>query len=206
MFLNETICVYLADRHIMERSWIIFPVLFLLKIAIPSLAILYITDDLVDSSLRVKVNAHQWFWTYEYTDFYPEGISSSLEFDSYIIPNWWLLPNEFRLIETTNRPVFPYSRATQMLISRVDVLHSWTVPRLGVKADANPGRVNHVKLKPHTPGVFFGQCSEICGSNHRFMPICLEFAHAESFMDWLTVNRESGEDSDPTRREQWQLP
>ena len=193
IFSNKIVCLYLPDRHLIERLWIIFPALFLLKIAIPSLAILYITDDLVDSSLRVKVNAHQWFWRYEYTDFYPKGVLSSLEFDAYMLPEDTLASNEFRLLETENRAVLPYSRTTQILISRVDVLHSWTIPRLGVKADANPGRVNHVKLKPHIPGIFYGQCSEICGANHRFIPICLEFTQAEVFMDWIIFNRGSDE-------------
>ena len=191
IFFNNCICLFTQDSHLIERLWIIFPSLFLIKIAIPSLSILYMTDDLVDSSLSVKVNAHQWFWAYEYTDFYPSGVRTSMEFDRYILPENGLTATEFRLLETENRPVLPYSSMTQMLISRVDVLHSWTIPRLGVKADANPGRVNHVKLKPHNPGIFYGQCSEICGANHSFIPICLEFTTPEVFIDWVILNRES---------------
>jgi len=95
---------------------------------------------------------------------------------------------EFRLLATDQRPRLPYLTEAQALISRTDVLHSWTLPRLGVKADANPGRLNHAKLKPISSGVFYGQCSEICGSNHRFMPIVLEFTGPEVFVEWLTVN------------------
>jgi len=186
---NKVYYLYLKDNHILERIWIFTPSLLLIKIAVPSLAILYLIDDLVDSSLRLKVNAHQWFWRYEYTDFYPRGVDSSLEFDRYIIPEKSLELNEFRLLETENRPVLPYSTETQILITRIDVLHSWTVPSLGVKADANPGRINHVKIKPYNPGVFYGQCSEICGANHRFMPISLEFISAEYFLDWIIRNR-----------------
>jgi len=123
------------------------------------------------------------YWSYELADFYP-GRVSSLEFDRYIIQDIDLAVTEFRLLETDNRPVLPSSIESQILISRADVLHSWTIPRLGVKADANPGRINHVKLKPHNPGVFYGQCSEICGAYHRFMPICLEFVSAETFLRW----------------------
>ena len=104
--------------------------------------------------LRSKLNTDL---IYEYTDFYPIGVDSSIEFDRYVVAEGDLLFPGFRLLETENRPVLPYSRISQILISRVDVLHSWTIPRLGVKADANPGRVNHVKLKPHNPGVFLGQ-------------------------------------------------
>jgi len=126
----------------------------------------------------------------EYTDFYPSGVRTSIDFDRYTLPENGLTAIEFRLLETENRPALSYSSMTQMLISRVDVLHSWTIPRLGVKADANPGRVNHVKLKPHNPGIFYGQCSEICGANHSFMPIFLEFTTHEVFIDWVTLNRE----------------
>ena len=182
---NRLIFLTLIDNHFLERVWIFIPSLFLLKIAVPSLSILYIMDDLVDCSLRIKVNAHQWYWTYELADFYPGRISSSLEFDRYIVQDKDLALTEFRLLETDNRPVLPFSIESQVLISRGDVLHSWTIPRLGVKADANPGRINHVKLKPHNPGVFYGQCSEICGAYHRFMPISLEFVLAETFLSWV---------------------
>jgi cytochrome c oxidase subunit 2 len=181
---RNLIFLTLIDNHLLERIWIFIPSLFLLKIAIPSLSILYMIDDLVDCSLRVKVNAHQWYWSYELADFYPGRVSPSLEFDRYIVQDIDLALTEFRLLETDNRPVLPSSIESQILISRADVLHSWTIPRLGVKADANPGRINHVKLKPHNPGVFYGQCSEICGAYHRFIPISLEFVSAETFLGW----------------------
>ena len=141
LIFQQLHCLFTQDSHLIERLWIIFPSLFLIKIAIPSLSILYMTDDLVDSSLSVKVNAHQWFWAYEYTDFYPSGVRASIDFDKYILPENGLTAIEFCLLETENRPVLSYSSMTQMLISRVDVLHSWTIPRLEGKADANPGRV-----------------------------------------------------------------
>ena len=112
-----------------------------MKITIPPLFIIYMTDDPVDPSLSEKVDAHQWFWAYEYTDFYPSGVRTSIDFDRYILPENGLTATEFRLLETENRPALSYSSMTQMLISRVDVLHSSTIPRLGVKADANPGQV-----------------------------------------------------------------
>jgi len=93
------------------------------------------------------------------------------------------MPGQVRLLDTDNRPVIPYLVQSRILITSVDVLHSWTVPRLGVKADANPGRVNQVKFFSYLPGIYYGQCSEICGANHRFIPISLEFLRAEYFLD-----------------------
>jgi len=93
-----------------------------------------------------------------------------------------------RLLDTNIRPALPYIVQTRILISRLDVLHCWTVPSLGVKVDANPGRINQVQFFRYQPGVYYGQCSEICGANHRFMPIALEFFSSEIFLDWIDVN------------------
>ena len=180
--------LFVKDNHVLESLWIIFPTLFLLTIAIPSLSILYITDDIVGSSLSLKVRAHQWFWRYEYSNLFPWWSLGEFEFDAYMVPLAEIRRCEFRLLETDHRPVLPYLTDAQALISRTDVLHSWTIPRLGVKADANPGRINHAKLKPISSGVFYGQCSEICGSNHRFIPISLEFTGPEVFIEWIIQN------------------
>ena len=164
------------------------PSLILLKIGVPSLYLLYITDDLVDTSVTLKVNAHQWYWRYEYSDFWSENLDSSIEFDSYIIPENEIELSIIRLLDTRIRPVLPYLIQTRVLITRSDVLHSWAVPRLGVKADANPGRLNQVKFYSYQPGVYYGQCSEICGANHRFIPISLEFFGVDRFLDWVIIN------------------
>ena len=95
----------------------------------------------------------------------------------------------FRLLDIDFRPVLPYIVQTRVLISRIDVLHSWTIPRLGVKVDANPGRLNQLKFINYRPGIFYGQCSEICGANHRFIPISLEFLRPRDFLSWVIVNR-----------------
>lgn len=160
----------------------------MLKIGIPSLYLLYITDDLVDSSISLKVNAYQWYWGYEYTDFWPNRFDSPLEFEAYIIPESELDLGITRLLETENRPVLPYLIQSRIIITRIDVLHCWTVPSLGVKADANPGRINQVKFYSYNPGIFYGQCSEICGANHRFIPISLEFINRKQFLDWIFIN------------------
>jgi len=180
----------LRENQKLESIWIIIPSLILVKIGVPSLYLLYITDDSVESFVRLKVNAQQWFWSYEYSDFWSRDIQSSLEFDRYIIPQTDLKEGILRLLETNIRPVLPYLVQTRVLISRLDVLHCWTVPSLGVKVDASPGRVNQVKFFTYQPGVFYGQCSEICGSNHRFMPIALEFFSSEIFLSWVDINRQ----------------
>ena len=108
--------------------------------------------------------------------------------DSYIIPTTELEDNIFRLLDVDNRTVLPINLQTRILIRSVDVLHSWTVPSLGVKADAVPGRLNQLKFSRHRPGLFFGQCSEICGANHRFIPIVVEMVSVNTFYNWLISN------------------
>ena len=186
---NNVININLLENQKLESIWIIFPSLILLKIGIPSLYLLYITDDVIRSSLSLKVHAHQWYWGYEYTDFWPEDFDSSIEFNSYIIPEAEIRLGDIRLLDTDIRPVLPYLIQIRVLITRLDVLHSWTVPSLGVKADANPGRLNQVKFYSYQPGVYYGQCSEICGANHSFMPISLEFIKIENFLNWVFINR-----------------
>ena len=188
IIFNKITNINLLENQNLESIWILIPSLILLKIGIPSLYLLYITDDLVNRSVTLKVNAHQWYWRYEYSDFWSEKIDSSIEFDSYIVPENELALGITRLLDTDIRPVLPYLIQTRVLITRTDVLHSWALPRLGVKADANPGRLNQVKFFSYQPGVFYGQCSEICGANHRFMPISLEFFNAERFLEWVIVN------------------
>ena len=158
------------------------PAFILIQIALPSLILLYNLDDTSNTYVTLKVNGHQWYWRYEYSDFWSQGFDSSLEFDSYITREKSMELGVFRLLDSDYRPVLPYLVQTRVLITRRDVLHCWTVPRLGVKADANPGRLNQVKFISYRPGVFYGQCSEICGRNHRFIPISLEFFRAEDFL------------------------
>ena len=181
---------YLIDNHILERLWIFTPSLILIKIAIPSLAILYLIDDLVDSSLSLKVNAHQWFWRYEYTDFWSLSEGFQIDFDTYIIPSSELEDSIFRLLDVDNRTIVPFNVHTRILVTSADVLHAWTVPSLGVKVDAVPGRLNQLKFISQRPGLFFGQCSEICGANHRFIPITLESVKPDLFLNWVLLSQD----------------
>nr|QZK25978.1 cytochrome c oxidase subunit II [Dendrohyrax dorsalis]QZK25991.1 cytochrome c oxidase subunit II [Dendrohyrax dorsalis] len=166
------------DAQGVETVWTILPAMILILIALPSLRILYMMDEINDPSLTVKTIGHQWYWSYEYTDY------EDLTFDSYMIPTEELKPGELRLLEVDNRVVLPMETPVRVLISSEDVLHSWTIPSLGLKTDAIPGRLNQATLMSTRPGLFYGQCSEICGSNHSFMPIVLEMVSLKTFENW----------------------
>lgn len=166
------------DAQEVETIWTILPAIILITIALPSLRILYIIDEINNPVLTVKTIGHQWYWSYEYTDY------ETLSFDSYIIPTPDLKPGELRLLEVDNRVVLPIEITIRMLVTSEDVLHSWAVPSLGLKTDAVPGRLNQITLISTRPGLFYGQCSEICGSNHSFMPIVLEIVPLKYFEEW----------------------
>jgi len=186
ILINKFINMNLLERQIIECIWTIIPAIILIQIAIPSLLLLYILEESIDSSLTIKVLGHQWYWRYEYTDFWSISKNTQIEFDSYIIPSNEIENNIFRLLDVDNRTIVPYKIHIRMLISSADVLHAWTVPSLGVKADAMPGRLNQVKFIRQRPGIYFGQCSEICGANHRFMPIVIEIVNINYFLNWIT--------------------
>nr|YP_009159403.1 cytochrome c oxidase subunit II [Centropyge venusta]YP_009159416.1 cytochrome c oxidase subunit II [Centropyge multifasciata]AKQ09013.1 cytochrome c oxidase subunit II [Centropyge venusta]AKQ09026.1 cytochrome c oxidase subunit II [Centropyge multifasciata] len=173
---------YILDSQEIEIIWTVLPAVILIMIALPSLRILYIMDEVNDPHLTVKAMGHQWYWSYEYTDY------EELGFDSYMIPTQDLMPGQFRLLETDHRMVVPVESPIRVLVSAEDVLHSWAVPTLGVKMDAVPGRLNQTAFITSRPGVFYGQCSEICGANHSFMPIVVEAVLLETFENWLSVS------------------
>lgn len=152
-----------------EIAWTIAPTLILILIAIPSFALLYSIDEVVDPAVTVKAIGHQWYWSYEYSD-YNQSDSERLAFDSYMIPEDDLEPGQLRLLEVDNRIVLPVNTHIRMIITSADVLHSWAVPSLGIKCDAVPGRLNQTPLFIKREGVFFGQCSELCGQT---MHLCL---------------------------------
>nr|AUO29199.1 cytochrome c oxidase subunit II [Pristurus rupestris rupestris] len=166
------------SAQIVEVIWTILPAMVLILIALPSLRVLYLMDELNNPCLTIKAIGHQWYWTYEYTDY------QDLVFDSYMIPPQDLPAGSPRLLEVDHRMVIPMNSTTRMLISAEDVLHSWAVPCLGVKADAVPGRLNQATITTHHPGLYFGQCSELCGANHSFMPIAVESVPVKTFETW----------------------
>nr|YP_008999765.1 cytochrome c oxidase subunit II [Nectogale elegans]AGH27152.1 cytochrome c oxidase subunit II [Nectogale elegans] len=166
------------DAQAVETIWTILPAIILIMIALPSLRILYMMDEINNPTLTVKTVGHQWYWSYEYTDY------DELNFDSYMIPTTDLKPGDLRLLEVDNRAVLPMEMTVRVLITSEDVLHSWAVPSLGLKTDAIPGRLNQTTLLATRPGLYYGQCSEICGSNHSFMPIVLELVPLKVFEKW----------------------
>nr|YP_010363751.1 cytochrome c oxidase subunit II [Trichiurus brevis]UNZ13104.1 cytochrome c oxidase subunit II [Trichiurus brevis] len=169
------------DSQEVEIIWTTLPALILFILALPSLRILYLMDEINHPHLTIKALGHQWYWSYEYTDY------EDLEFDSYMVPAEDLTPGHFRLLETDCRVVVPAGAPTRMLITAEDVLHAWAVPSLGVKMDAVPGRLNQATFIISRLGIFYGQCSEICGANHSFMPIVVEAAPLNSFEHWTAT-------------------
>nr|YP_010885441.1 cytochrome c oxidase subunit II [Congrogadus subducens]QXP99618.1 cytochrome c oxidase subunit II [Congrogadus subducens] len=175
---------YILDSQLIEIIWTLLPALTLVLIALPSLRILYLMDEINDPHLTIKAVGHQWYWSYEYTDF------EDLGFDSYMVPTSDLTPGQFRLLEADHRMVIPVDSPIRVLVTAEDVLHSWTVPTLGVKMDAVPGRLNQTTFMTSRPGIFYGQCSEICGANHSFMPIVVEAIPLEYFENWSSLMQE----------------
>nr|UGS80180.1 cytochrome c oxidase subunit II [Asiopsocus sonorensis] len=178
LILTKTSNYTLTDNQYIEMIWTLTPAIILICIALPSLKILYLMDESSSPSLSIKSSAHQWYWTYEYTDFL------NMEYDSYMIPPSNSL-NKLRLLEVNNRLVIPFNLNIRMLITSMDVLHSWTIPSLSVKMDANPGRINQTSLIIKYPSILYGQCSEICGPLHSFMPIVMESTNKFLFIKWL---------------------
>nr|QAX91388.1 cytochrome c oxidase subunit 2 [Parastacus brasiliensis] len=175
----------LLENQIIEIIWTILPSFILIFIALPSLRLLYLLDETNSSSVTLKTIGHQWYWSYEYSDFL------GVEFDSYLLPEDGSSTSLFRLLDVDNRVVLPFNTQVRVIISAADVIHSWTVPALGIKADAVPGRLNQVSLLINRPGLFYGQCSEICGANHSFMPIVIESVSIDSFLNWISSNFKS---------------
>nr|YP_010362165.1 cytochrome c oxidase subunit II [Trifida elongata]UNS15669.1 cytochrome c oxidase subunit 2 [Trifida elongata] len=169
----------LLEGQMIELIWTMLPAVMLILIALPSLKILYAMEETMKPLLTLKVIGHQWYWSYEYSDF------KKIEFDSYMKPTNEIESNEFRLIEVDNKIMLPWNTQTRLLITSTDVIHSWTIPVLGIKADASPSRMNQANIILTRPGLFYGQCSEICGANHSFMPIMIESINLNSFLNWL---------------------
>jgi cytochrome c oxidase subunit 2 len=169
---------------VLEIVWTVLPSIILIIVALPSFALLYSIDEIVDPALTIKCIGHQWYWSYEYSDF--EAQIGVINFDSYMIPEDELEIGELRLLEVDNRIVVPVNTHIRLLITSADVLHSWAVPSLGVKLDACPGRLNQTTVFLLRRGVFFGQCSEICGAAHSNMPIVVESVSLNKYVTWLS--------------------
>nr|YP_009528510.1 cytochrome c oxidase subunit II [Athyma kanwa]AYN60615.1 cytochrome c oxidase subunit 2 [Athyma kanwa] len=178
LFFNKYINRFLLEEQMIELIWTILPAITLIFIALPSLRLLYLLDELNNPLITLKSIGHQWYWSYEYSDF------NNIEFDSYMIQSTDNLSN-FRLLDVDNRIILPMNNQIRILITATDVIHSWTIPSLSVKVDANPGRLNQTSFFINRPGIFYGQCSEICGANHSFMPIVIESISIKNFINWI---------------------
>jgi len=187
---NKTPITSYTHDSMSEIAWTAYPAIVLIGIAFPSFALLYALDDLIDPSLTLKIIGHQWYWSYEYGGSLVDSSSNTLkdinlQFDSYLIANNDLSLGRFRLLEVDNRIKLPIKTHIRLMITSADVLHCWTIPSFGVKVDACPGRLSQASVFIKRCGVYYGQCSELCGVNHGFMPIVVEAIPTTKFVAWL---------------------
>nr|YP_009859741.1 cytochrome c oxidase subunit II [Antodynerus aff. limbatus YN]QKK69222.1 cytochrome c oxidase subunit II [Antodynerus aff. limbatus GX]QKK69235.1 cytochrome c oxidase subunit II [Antodynerus aff. limbatus XZ]QKK69248.1 cytochrome c oxidase subunit II [Antodynerus aff. limbatus YN] len=181
LIMNKLTNRFMTNEHMIELIWTITPMLTLLFIASPSLKILYLLEETSSMPIiSVKIIGHQWYWQYEMSDY------MNIEFESFMqnldstSPLWIA-----RLMDVDNRLILPINSSIRLLFTSDDVIHSWTIPSLGIKMDATPGRINQALMLMNRPGIFFGQCSEICGANHSFMPIMIESTNLNNFINWM---------------------
>jgi len=169
---------------LIELIWTITPALILIAIAFPSFRLLYLLDEVISPTITIKVVGHQWYWSYEYSDYVTES-GESIEFDSYMIPESDLELGQFRLLDVDNKVIIPVDCHIRLIITGADVIHSFAVPSLGLKIDAVPGRLNQSSIIAERTGLYFGQCSEICGVWHGFMPIVIEAVSVLDYLAWV---------------------
>ncbi len=173
-----------THNTVIEVIWTVIPIMLLLVIAIPSFKLLYFQDRAVNAEMTIKAVGHQWYWTYEYPD------HDDLTFDALMIADEDIEEGQIRLLETDNRVVVPVATNIRLLTTADDVIHAWAIPAFGIKIDAVPGRVNESWFHAEKEGVFYGQCSELCGVYHGFMPIAVEVLSKEAFAAWLIDAKE----------------
>jgi len=174
---------YLNHGTLIELIWTITPAVILILIAFPSFKLLYLMDEDNEPSMTITVEGHQWYWSYQYPDFIDSN-DEFIEFDSYIVPESDLEEGGLRMLEVDNRVIVPEETHIRFVITSGDVIHSFAMPSLGIKCDAYPGRLNQVSTFINREGVFYGQCSEICGILHSSMPIVIESVSLENFLSW----------------------
>lgn len=175
---------YSNHGTLIELIWTITPAFVLVAIAFPSFKLLYLMDEVISPSMTIKVAGHQWYWSYEYSDYITED-GESVEFDSYMVPETDLEVGQLRLLDVDNRVVVPVDTHIRFIVTGQDVIHSFAVPSLGIKVDAIPGRLNQTSVLIQRDGVYYGQCSEICGVYHGFMPCVIEAVPMEKYITWL---------------------
>jgi cytochrome c oxidase subunit 2 len=181
-----------SHNPILEVIWTVVPVIILLVIAIPSFRLLYYMDRTEDAEMTIKAIGHQWYWTYEYPDL------GDVEFDAIMLEEDELEEGQLRLLETDNRVVVPVDTNIRLLTTADDVIHAWAIPAFGVKLDSVPGRINEAWFRVDEEGIYYGQCSELCGTNHGFMPITVEAVSKEAYAEWAEfAKQEFARDESP---------
>ncbi len=183
-----------SHNTVLEIAWTVVPVLILVVMAIPSFRLVYYEDRTHDPDLTIKVTGHQWYWEYTYPD------NNNIDFSSYIIPDDQLKPGQRRLLDVDNQLVVPVGKNIRILTTSTDVIHSWFIPALGVQRYAIPGRTIETWLRADKPGVFYGECNQICGTNHSRMPIVVHAVPEQEFNAWLNEAKTKFSDAAPTQQ------
>ncbi|TAL00529.1 MAG: cytochrome c oxidase subunit II [Rhodospirillaceae bacterium] len=175
-----------THNTLLEVIWTAVPVLILVTIAVPSYRLLYFVDRISDADMTLKITGNQWYWSYEYPD-------SNVSFDATPIPDDKIdaSKGQHRLLEVDNPVVLPIDTSVRVLVTGADVIHAWAVPAFGVKSDTVPGRTNETWVRATKLGRFYGQCSELCGVDHSFMPIVVDVVSKEDFQKWLAAKKQA---------------
>lgn len=173
-----------THNSLLEVVWTLVPILILIGIAVPSFKILYETDKVADADMTLKITGHQWYWSYEYPD------NGDFTFDANMIATEDLQPGQKRLMDTDNIVYLPTNTKVRILVTSTDVIHNWSVSEFGVRIDSVPGRLNEAWVSIDKPGMYYGFCSELCGTNHSFMPIAVKAVSPEEFKAWVEKAKE----------------
>lgn len=176
-----------THNPLLEVTWTAIPVAILAMVAVPSIDLLYFMDKAQKADMTLKVTGHQWYWSYEYPD------HGEVAFDAFMIADEDLEAGKLRLLETDERVVLPVDTTVRVLLTSDDVIHSWAIPALGIKTDTVPGRTNETWLRITREGTYFGQCSELCGLQHGFMPVAIEAVSRPVFDSWIAERRAAAE-------------
>jgi cytochrome c oxidase subunit 2 len=182
-----------THNTLLEMAWTVVPVIILVVIAVPSFKLLYYEDTIPKADLTIKATGHQWYWSYEYPD------NGKIGFDSLIVQDKDLKQGQPRLLTVDNPVVVPVNTTVRVIVVGADVIHSWAVPSFGVKQDAVPGRLNETWFRVLKEGTYYGQCSELCGVNHAFMPIEVQAVSKEKFNSWVASKKAELEGTPPEK-------
>ncbi len=180
-----------THNTMIELAWTVVPILILVVIAIPSFRLLYLQRDIPDAALTIKATGNQWYWSYEYSE-HKDADGEAVSFDAIMKTDEERSASDPRLLAVDNPVVVPVNKIVKVVVTASDVLHSWTIPSFGAKIDAVPGRLNETWFKAEKEGVYFGQCSELCGKDHAFMPIEIRVVSDDDFKKWLEETKTAG--------------